>query len=104
MEINEDTIATSLIKAIAPLGRHYMAEKHTIDHISSERYLPTISDKRTRGDWEKAGSKDLAQAARKRVEQILATHEPDPPLPRDIQEDLDATKAQIEKRLAKTKV
>jgi trimethylamine--corrinoid protein Co-methyltransferase len=101
MEINEDTMATSLIKAIAPLGGHYMAEKHTLDHISSERYLPTISDKHTRGDWEKAGSRDLAQAARERVKQILATHEPDPPLPRDIEKDLDETKAQIKKRLAK---
>jgi trimethylamine--corrinoid protein Co-methyltransferase len=103
MEINEDTMATSLIKSIAPLGGHYMAEKHTLDHISSERYLPTISDKHTRGDWEKAGSRDLAQAARQRVKKILATHEPDPPLPRDIERDLDAAKAQIESRLAKTR-
>jgi trimethylamine--corrinoid protein Co-methyltransferase len=104
MKINEDTMATSLIKTIAPLGGHYMAEKHTLDHIASERYLPTISDKHTRGDWEKAGSKDLAQVARERVKQILGTHEPDPPLPKDIEKDLDATKAKIEKRLAKAKV
>jgi trimethylamine--corrinoid protein Co-methyltransferase len=104
MEINEDTMATSLIKAIAPIGGHYMAEKHTLDHITSERYLPKISDKHTRGDWEKAGSKDLAQVARERVKQILATHQPDPPLPKDIERELDTTKTQIEKRLAKRKV
>jgi trimethylamine--corrinoid protein Co-methyltransferase len=104
MEINEDTMATSLIKAIAPLGGHYMTEKHTLDHIVSERYLPRVSDKHTRGDWEKAGSKDLAQVARERVKQILATHRTDPPLPKDIERELDVTKAQIEKRLAKTKV
>jgi len=102
MEINEDTMATSLIKTIAPLGGHYMAEKHTLDHIASERYLPKISDKHTRGDWEKAGSRDLAQVARERVKQIIATHQPDPPLPKDIERELDATKTQIEKRLAKT--
>jgi trimethylamine--corrinoid protein Co-methyltransferase len=104
MEINEDTMATALIKSIAPLGGHYMAERHTLDHIASDRYLPGISDKRTRGDWEKAGSKDLAKVARERAKQILATHKPDPPLPKDIERDLDATKAEIEKRLAKTKV
>ena len=103
MEINEDTMATALIKTIAPLGGHYMAEKHTINHIVDERYLPTISDKRTRGDWERAGSKDLAQVARERVKQILTTHQPDPPLPKDIEKDLDAAKSQIEKRLAKRK-
>jgi len=104
MEVNEDTMATSLIKVIAPLGGHYMAEKHTIDHITSERYLPKISDKHTRGDWEKAGSKDLAQAAKDRVKHILAAHQPDPPLPKDIEKELDATKTEIEKRLAKAKV
>lgn len=102
MEINEDTMATSLIKTIAPLGGHYMAEKHTLDHIPSERYIPKISDKSTRGDWEKAGSKDLAQIARERVKQILATHQADPPLPKDTERELDETRTQIEKRLAKT--
>jgi trimethylamine--corrinoid protein Co-methyltransferase len=103
MEINEGTLATSLIKAIAPTGGHYMAEKHTLAYIASERYLPKISDKHTRGDWEKAGSKDLAQVAKQRVKEILATHKPDPPLPRDIEKALDTTKHQIEKRLAKLK-
>jgi trimethylamine--corrinoid protein Co-methyltransferase len=103
MEINQDTIATSLIKAVAPLGGHYMAEKHTLEHIASERYLSKISDKHTRGDWEKAGSKDLAQVARERVKQILAAHKPDPPLPKDIEKELDTTKMQIEKELAKKK-
>ena len=100
MEINDDTLATSLIKAVASQGGHYMAEKHTLDHISSERYLPKISDKHTRGDWEKAGSKTLAQVANARTKQILATHQVDPPLPKDIERELDAKKAEIEKRLA----
>ena len=103
MEINEDTMATSLIKAIAPLGGHYMGEKHTIEHVSRERYLPRISDKHTRGDWEKAGSKDLAQVARERVRQILTTHQPDPPLPKDLERELDAAKMKIEKRISKAK-
>jgi len=101
MEINEDTMATSLIKSVAPLGGHYMAEKHTLDHIASERYIPKISDKHTRGDWEKAGSNDLAQVAREHAKHILATHKPDPALANDIEKELDATKTQIEKRLAK---
>jgi trimethylamine:corrinoid methyltransferase-like protein len=46
----------------------------------------------------------LAQVARERVKQILAVHEPDPPLPKDIEKELDATKTQIEKRLSQTKV
>jgi trimethylamine--corrinoid protein Co-methyltransferase len=80
-----------------------MAEKHTIKHIPTERYLPTISDKNTRGDWERAGSKTLAQVANEHAKEILATHKPDPPLPRDIEKELETTKNRIEQRLAKAK-
>jgi trimethylamine--corrinoid protein Co-methyltransferase len=101
MDVSEDTLATSLIKKIAPLRGHYLAEKHTLQHIMSERYLPKISDKRTRGDWEKSGSRDLAKVARERAKQIIATHKPDPPLPKDIEKELDAKKMEIEKRLSR---
>ena len=99
MDVNEDTLATSMIKKIASARGHFMAERHTLDHISSERYLPKLCDKRTRAQWENSGSKDLAQVARERVREILATHQSDP-LPRDIEKELDAKKMEILKRLA----
>jgi len=102
IEVDEDTLATPLIKKIAPLRGHFMAEKHTLEHIATERYLPKLSDKRTRGQWEKYGSKDLAQVARERVKEILTTHQPDP-LPKDIEKQLEAKKTEIEKRLSKAK-
>jgi trimethylamine--corrinoid protein Co-methyltransferase len=100
IEVNDDTLATSLIKKIAPVRAHFTAEKHTLEHISSERYLPKLSDKRTYGQWKSSGSKDLAQVARERVKEILATHQPDP-LPKDIENELDTKKTEIEKRLSK---
>jgi len=101
MDINEDTLATSLIKKIAPLHGHYLAERHTLEHISGERYLPKLADKRTRAQWEKSGSKDLAQVARERAREILATHQPDP-LPRDVEKELDSKRTEIIKRLSKS--
>ena len=101
IEVNEDALATALIKKLAPLHGHFMGEKHTLEHMRSERYVPKLSDKRTRGQWEKSGSKNLAQVARERVREILATHQPDP-LPRDIEKELDRRKTEIEKRLSKT--
>jgi len=103
IEVNEDTLAASLIKKIAPLRGHFMAEKHTLEHINSERYLPKLSDKRTRRQWEKSGSRDLAQVARERAREILAAHQPEP-LPKDIEKELDASKARMEKRLSKVSV
>jgi len=101
IEVNEDTLAASLIKKIASLHGHFMGERHTLEHIKSDRYLAKLADKRTRAQWEKAGSKDLAQVARERVREILATHQPDP-LPKDVEKELDAKKAEIVKRLARS--
>jgi trimethylamine--corrinoid protein Co-methyltransferase len=101
IHVNEDTLATSLIKKIAPLHGHFMGERHTLDHIDSDRYLPKLCDKRTHAQWEKAGSNDLAQVARERVREILATHQPDP-LPKDVEKELDAKKTEIVKRLARS--
>jgi trimethylamine--corrinoid protein Co-methyltransferase len=101
MEVNEDTLAKSLIKKIAPLHGHFIGERHTLQHIDSDRYLPKLCDKRTRAQWEKAGSKDLVQVARERVKEIFATHEPDP-LPKDVENELDAKKTEIVKRLTRS--
>lgn len=98
--VDDDTLAVPLIKKVAPRQGHYMAEKHTLGHIRSERYLTSLSDRHTHGDWTKAGSKDIAQRARERVKAILATHRPEP-LPKDVERDLDAKKAQILKRISK---
>ncbi len=107
IEVNEDTMAVSVIKKIAPLaatkaGGHYMAEKHTLEHIDKERYVPKLSDKTSRDVWEKAGSKDLRQVARERVKEILATHVPEPPPP-DILKELEKKAEEIKKRILKGK-
>ena len=107
IEVNEDTMAVPLIKKIAPLaatrmGGHYMAEKHTLEHIDRERYVPKISDKTTRDVWEKAGSKDIRQVARERVKEILAKHVPEPPPP-DTLKELEKKAEEIKKKILKRK-
>jgi len=101
MDVNEDTLATLMIKKIASARGHYMGERHTLDHIGTERYLPKLCDKRTRAQWENLGSKDLAQVAREHAREILANHQPDP-LPKDIEKELDVKKMEITRRLARS--
>jgi trimethylamine--corrinoid protein Co-methyltransferase len=107
IEVNEDTLAVPIIKRIAPkaaarTGAHYLAEKHTLDHIDKELYIPKISDKTRRNMWEKAGSKDLSQVAKERVKEILAKHVPEPPPP-DILKKLEKKAEEIKKRILKRK-
>jgi len=107
IDVNEDTLAVPLIKKIAPqaatgAGAHYLAEKHTLDHLKKELYIPKISDKTRRGAWEKSGSKDIRQAARKRAKEILAKHVPEPP-PQDTLRELEQKTEEIRKRILKRK-
>ncbi len=43
--------------------------------------MPEITDMETFEVWEKKGSKSIAQVAKEKTEEILATHKVEPPLP-----------------------
>jgi trimethylamine--corrinoid protein Co-methyltransferase len=103
IEVNEATMAVPLISKIAPLaatkmGGHFMAEKHTLGYAEKERYIPKISDKRTRETWVKTGSKTLTQVAKERVHEILAKHEPESPAS-DILRDMNKKAEEIKQRI-----
>ena len=107
IDINMETLAVPIIKKIAPkaaigAGTHYLTEKHTLDNIKKELYIPRISDKTRRGSWEKAGSKELRQVAKERVEEILAKHEPEPP-PTDTLKEMEKKAEEIKNRIQKRK-
>jgi len=82
IEVSDDTLAVELICERGP-GKHFMAETHTVAHMRSEFYEPTLSDRRERGEWEAAGAPDLTELARTRANELLASHEP-PGLPDEV--------------------
>ncbi|MGD8505572.1 MAG: trimethylamine methyltransferase family protein [Candidatus Bathyarchaeota archaeon] len=75
--VNAETMAKDVIDRVGP-GGHYLADKHTLDWFQREHYRPTVSDRRTRDNWEKSGGKDIRQEARNRAKEILGTHKPKP--------------------------
>jgi len=107
IDVNLEAMALPLIKKIAPkaaigAGTHYLTEKHTLDNIKKELYIPSISDKTRRGSWEKAGAKDLRQVAKERVQEILAKHEPEQP-PTDILKEMERKAEEMKRRIQKRK-
>jgi trimethylamine--corrinoid protein Co-methyltransferase len=100
IEVNDDTLAASLIKRIGPARGNYLGERHTLEYLRTERYLPKISDRNVRKVWERAGSKSLREIAREKAKQILETHHPQPLGP-DVRKELDAKAEEIEKRILK---
>jgi trimethylamine--corrinoid protein Co-methyltransferase len=86
MEVNEETLALDVIDEVGPHG-HYLDHKHTLKHFREEWY-PQLLDTGKYDDWVAAGSKDLADRASERVDQILAEHQPEPLSP-EVKKQLD---------------
>lgn len=87
IEFNEATLAVDLIKRVGP-GGGYLGERHTMDHLFSEQYIPILADRRSYAAWRDAGSTDISQRARARVEELLKKHQPEP-LDRYVEAELD---------------
>jgi trimethylamine--corrinoid protein Co-methyltransferase len=97
IEVNPDTLATELIEKIGP-GGHYLSEGHTRKYYFTEHYLPKLSDRKARADWEKAGSKDIVESASEKVRQILKEYSI-VTLDRDIERELDVILSRADKEL-----
>ncbi len=85
IEFNDDTLAVDVIRRVGP-GGHFLTEKHSLRHIK-ELYIPELADRKTRGEWRDAGSKDISQRAKEKAKKILETHKPEP-LEKEVQEEL----------------
>jgi len=81
IRVDDDTLAYDLIKQVGP-GGNFVAAKHTRQHMRSEHYQPTLSDRDSRQEWESKGKKTTWEKAAETVEQLLA--EPGYNLPAEI--------------------
>ncbi|MBC7250216.1 MAG: trimethylamine methyltransferase family protein [Anaerolineae bacterium] len=77
IEVNDETLAVEVIDRVGP-GGHFLAEKHTIRHMRSEYFYPSIADRRSREEWQITGALDARERARQRAKEILSTHRPQP--------------------------
>jgi len=102
IDVNPDTLAADLIEKIGPAG-HYLSDKHTRKYYLSEHYVPYLSDRATRADWERAGSKDIVGRARERADKILKEHSVEP-LDRDVEKELERILAEADKELTRSRI
>ncbi len=70
IEINEDSLAREVITKVGP-GGNYLAERHTVKHLRSEKYFPKTSDRQHYKTWLDAGSKDSWQRAEELAKEML---------------------------------
>jgi len=73
IEVNDDTLAADLIIEKGP-GRDFLVEKHTIDHMRGEFFMPELANRRKRGT---DGAKDDALTRAKRFVYEIRSKRPE---------------------------
>jgi trimethylamine--corrinoid protein Co-methyltransferase len=78
-----------VIEEVGPIPGFFLAHPHTREWWQKEQYLPKVADRLSYPDWLGSGKKSALDLARERAAEIVATHEPTPPLPPGKEEELD---------------
>ncbi|MBS7623269.1 trimethylamine methyltransferase family protein [Candidatus Bathyarchaeota archaeon] len=97
VEVTDETLAVDIIDKVGP-GGHFITQKHTLEFLKKEHWLPGLFDRQMRNNWVKSGSRDLLKRAGEKTEQILSAHQP-VPLPADVNKELDKTLRRSEKEI-----
>ncbi|MGD8343668.1 MAG: trimethylamine methyltransferase family protein [Desulfobacterales bacterium] len=86
IDVNPDTLALDVIKAVGP-GGHFLDKDHTFDHFRTEFYQPHLSNRDDFVTWQANGSPQSLVTANMKVKQVLNNYEA-PELPADVDKDL----------------
>jgi trimethylamine--corrinoid protein Co-methyltransferase len=78
VEVSDETLAIDLIEEVGQIPGHYLGKEHTRKWWKSEQFVPKAADRLTYPEWMKTGKRSALDYAKKRMEEILATHEPKP--------------------------
>lgn len=71
IDVNEKTLGFDEMKKIGP-GGHYVSSRHTRKFMRKEQFIPTLSDRKSRKEWNEKGSPSTRKRAHMRVEEILS--------------------------------
>jgi len=96
-EVNDDALAVDIINKVGP-GGSFLGEKHTLEHFR-ERWIPRFTVDSFEA-WQRKGSKSIAQVAKEKTEEILATHKPEP-IPEDVDREISRILKRAEAELLK---
>ena len=87
IEISDETLALDLIDEMGPDG-HLLDSQHTLENFHT-RWYPALFERDNYDGWQSKGAKTLRERATERVEDILASHKPEP-LPEDVARSVQA--------------
>jgi trimethylamine--corrinoid protein Co-methyltransferase len=77
VDVDKDTLATGVIDKVGP-GGHFLGQRHTMQFLKKEHFIPSLSNRQTREQWKEGGSRSVADLAHEQVERIISEHKVDP--------------------------
>lgn len=84
-DITDETMAIDLINEVGVIPGTFMNKEHTRKWWVKERFIPKVADLEAYPEWIQKGKVDALTLAKRRMEEILATHKPKPLTPREEQ-------------------
>lgn len=97
IEVNDETLAVDVITQVGA-GGDFLSQEHTMRHMRDVQSQARLINRRMRGAWIEAGSKDLTGVAHDQVTSLLASHKPEPLPPgvaRELREIVLETEAEL---------
>jgi trimethylamine---corrinoid protein Co-methyltransferase len=74
LEVNAETLALSIIEKVGP-GGNYLQEDHTLKHFRKEVWAPHLLTRQRYDIWQKSDNQDITQRIRKKIREIIESHE-----------------------------
>jgi trimethylamine--corrinoid protein Co-methyltransferase len=88
-EVNSESLALDLIREIGPIPGHFLNTGHTRKWWKREQFFPKVFDRTSIPEWIKKGKRDVLVRAKERVDELMKTHTPEPPLSPEQDREID---------------
>ncbi len=75
--VDPDHLALDVIERVG-IGGMFLGQRHTMEHLKTEHFLPRLVDRRSHDLWAASGSRSMEDRARERVRDALRRAPPNP--------------------------
>jgi trimethylamine--corrinoid protein Co-methyltransferase len=73
--VDDENLALPVIESVGP-GGHFLTSDHTVTHLRSTQWRPTLFNREGYEGWKASGARPLRERAREKAADILQTHTP----------------------------
>ncbi|MBU4199257.1 MAG: trimethylamine methyltransferase family protein [Verrucomicrobia bacterium] len=97
VDVSDETLGIDTLAEVSAAGS-FIDQDHTAQHFRRELWFPRLLDRSYYQDWMDHGASGMEDRCRKRKEQLLDTHNPEPMAP-EMERELDRIVAAAKKEL-----